>query len=214
MPFSRARICCFNPFRATPRLRYRDGMPTTRRRRSWSPCSRNGRKPGRTPDVHREQAVPTWLRTGPGRKSAAQEGIVRLGAENLNRLLGLASESLVESRWLKPFSDSMQRLKRLQAELGASLESLRDEMEDLPVEERTRLHFVDALRKASACQEFLAGRLDDLDMFDRRSSQLSHRLYLEALRTRLRRWRGYAASRGWFAIRLTPGKKREARNHR
>ena len=35
-------------------------------------------------------------------------------AENLNRLLGLAGESLVESRWVKPFAESLLRLKRLQ----------------------------------------------------------------------------------------------------
>ena len=44
----------------------------------------------------------------------ASERVVRLTAENLNRLLGLAGESLVESRWLRPFADSLQRLKRQQ----------------------------------------------------------------------------------------------------
>jgi CDP-diacylglycerol pyrophosphatase len=35
-----------------------------------------------------------------------------------NRLLGLAGESLVESRWLKPFAESLLRLKRLHYDTG------------------------------------------------------------------------------------------------
>jgi two-component system sensor histidine kinase and response regulator WspE len=35
-------------------------------------------------------------------------------------------------------------------------------------------------------QKFLADRMEELDLFDRRSAHLSHRLYLEVLRTRMR----------------------------
>ena len=52
--------------------------------------------------------------------------VLRVTAENLNRLLGLAGESLVESRWVKPFAESLLRLKRLQHESGKALDSLRD----------------------------------------------------------------------------------------
>ncbi len=41
---------------------------------------------------------------------AEPDGVLRLTAENMNRLVGLAGESLVESRRLQPFSDSMQRV--------------------------------------------------------------------------------------------------------
>src|SRR5262249_33679967 len=49
------------------------------------------------------------------------ERVVRLTADSLNRLLGLAGESLVESRWLRPFSESLQRLKRQHADLTQRL---------------------------------------------------------------------------------------------
>jgi len=54
--------------------------------------------------------------------------VLRLTAENLNRLLGLAGESLVESRWLRPFSESMQRLKRMQADSERTLAGLRQSL--------------------------------------------------------------------------------------
>ena len=44
--------------------------------------------------------------------------VLRVTADHLNRLLGLAGESLVESRWLSPFADSLLRLKRLQFDLS------------------------------------------------------------------------------------------------
>src|SRR5262245_56767498 len=52
------------------------------------------------------------------RKHEPPERVLRLTAENLNRLLALAGESLVESRWLRPFAVSLERLKRQQAELS------------------------------------------------------------------------------------------------
>jgi two-component system sensor histidine kinase and response regulator WspE len=38
----------------------------------------------------------------------------------------------------------------------------------------------------AGCQQFLADRLQELDLFDRRSAHLSQRMYLEVLRTRMR----------------------------
>src|SRR5439155_14962296 len=64
------------------------------------------------------------------------ERVVRLTADSLNRLLGLAGESLVESRWLRPFADSLQRLKRQQAELAQRLDRLRQCLEDEDLSER------------------------------------------------------------------------------
>ena len=43
--------------------------------------------------------------------SYPEERVLRITAENLNRLMGLAGESLVESRWLYPFGESLQKFK-------------------------------------------------------------------------------------------------------
>lgn len=122
----------------------------------------------------------------PLHREDAGERVVRLTAENLNRLLALAGESLVDSRWLGPFAQSLQRLKRLQAELEQQLQQLRQALEDDGLAERTNAYFVELLRQMADAKEFLADRLQELDLFDRRSAQLSQRLYLEVLRTRMR----------------------------
>jgi two-component system, chemotaxis family, sensor histidine kinase and response regulator WspE len=120
------------------------------------------------------------------RQPETAERVLRLTAENLNRLLALAGESLVESRWLRPFADSLQRLKRHHMDLAQQLERLRQALEDEQLSERSKTYFSDLLRQVADSQQFLAERMQELDMYDRRSAHLSQRLYLEVLRTRMR----------------------------
>ncbi len=122
----------------------------------------------------------------PARKKETSEQLVRLNAENLNRLLGLAGESLVESRWLHPFAGSMLRLKRLQSDLSETLDGLRDTLHKGHVSERAHGQLNAAIEQVTECRKFLTERMTDLEMYDRRSSNLSHRLYLEVLQCRMR----------------------------
>jgi two-component system sensor histidine kinase and response regulator WspE len=112
--------------------------------------------------------------------------ILRLTAENVDRLLGLAGESLVESRWLHPFADSLHRLKRLQSDFAQSLDGLRDLLEECEVPERVEVQMTEMTDRVAECRQYLSDRLADLEMFDRRSANLSHRLYLEVLQCRMR----------------------------
>jgi two-component system, chemotaxis family, sensor histidine kinase and response regulator WspE len=120
------------------------------------------------------------------RKHEYPERVVRLTAENLNRLLGLAGESLVESRWLRPFADSLFRLKRHQSELSEKLTDLRNQLSETQRSEGVDRQFAELGRKVAECQHFLTDRMQELDMFDRRSAHHSQRMYLEVLRTRMR----------------------------
>lgn len=120
------------------------------------------------------------------RQSESPERVVRLTAENLNRLLGLAGESLVDSRWLGPFAQSLQRLKRHHLELEERIEQLRQVVGAEGLEERTNAYFIELFSQLTDAKQFLSDRSQELDLFDRRSAQLSQRLYLEVLRTRMR----------------------------
>jgi len=119
-------------------------------------------------------------------KHEAPDAVVRLTAENLNRLLGLAGESLVESRWLHPFTQSMFRLKQMQSEVTQMLDALRHSLrgQDLPERSQAQLHEV--FDRLDHCRDFLVQRLEEMDLYDRRSARLSHRLYQQVLQTRMR----------------------------
>jgi two-component system sensor histidine kinase and response regulator WspE len=112
------------------------------------------------------------------------ERVLRVTADSLNRLLGLAGESLVASRWTRPLSDSLVRLKRLHRE---SMTALRRVHELLPpqAQERVRLELATAERTLVECQQRLSEELASIEAVDRRSDDLAHRLYDEALACRM-----------------------------
>ncbi len=120
------------------------------------------------------------------RTAKAEQRVLRVGADNLNRLLGLASESLVESRWLRPYGASVARLKRMHRELGLTLEQLRAQVGEAATGDRFREVFGEAQQKLAACRSFLTERLVELETFDRRATNLSDRLYAEAVAVRMR----------------------------
>ena len=112
--------------------------------------------------------------------------VLRVTAENLNRLLGLAGESLVESRWLKPFAQSLLRLKRMHYDLGKAIASLSEAQSEQALRGRSRGALAGVQHKFLECQKVLADRLVELELFEGRSSNLAHRLYDEASACRMR----------------------------
>ncbi|AXL52393.1 chemotaxis protein CheA [Paraburkholderia caffeinilytica] len=119
------------------------------------------------------------LATDPGR-------MLRVRADNLDRLLSLSGESLVESRWLKPFAQSMLRVKRVQRDGSRVLDQLHETLADLKLDPRAHAAFEELRRLTAESQHLLAERLADLESFDRRSTHLSQQLYDAALQCRMR----------------------------
>ena len=123
------------------------------------------------------EASPTA--TDPGR-------MLRVRADNLDRLLSLSGESLVESRWLKPFAQSMLRVKRVQRDGSRALDQLHETLADLKLDPRAHAALEELRRLTAESQHLLAERLADLESFDRRSTHLSQQLYDAALQCRMR----------------------------
>jgi two-component system sensor histidine kinase and response regulator WspE len=111
---------------------------------------------------------------------------VRVNADNLDRLLSLSGESLVESRRLKPFNASMLRLKRMQRETGQALDLLHQKLSVNVTDEATESALSEVRSLLMQSQHMVADQLAELELFDRRSVNLSQRLYDEALACRMR----------------------------
>jgi two-component system sensor histidine kinase and response regulator WspE len=114
------------------------------------------------------------------------ERVLRVTADNLNRLLGLAGESLVESRWLKPFAESLLQLKRMQQKAARSLEALNEVLAQQAPSARGSAALADARQQVQECYQVISQRLVEIEMFDSRSTHLAHRLYDAALACRMR----------------------------
>jgi two-component system sensor histidine kinase and response regulator WspE len=111
------------------------------------------------------------------------ERVVKVEAENLNRIMALSGEMLVEAKWLQPFADSLSLLKDRQKDLQATIEALRVQLsaqgQDLELVEKAR-------RKERECRETLIERLGELELYALRTTNLSYRLYREVIGSNMR----------------------------
>lgn len=119
-------------------------------------------------------------------KPKTADRVVRVNAENLNRIMGLAGESLVEAKWLEPFADSLLKLRTHQGQLYNLLEKLQESLGDSVLDQRSEDYLGSARKKANDCRHILSDRLNELELFARRSANLSDRLYREVIASNMR----------------------------
>lgn len=117
--------------------------------------------------------------------TARRERVLRLTADYLTRLMGLAGELLVESRWLQPFADELLKLKKAQYDLSAIVDILRSSYNERLFGDEGQENLLELQRKTNLCRQSLAARLDELELFIRRHGALSDRLYREIISSRL-----------------------------
>ncbi len=116
-----------------------------------------------------------------------QDRVVRVSADNLNRMMGLAGESMIEANWLQPFADSLILLKSRQLELSKSLEKLQQDALISPsLNQDGKALLETARRKEKECRDLLNDRLTELEGFVRRTANLSDRLYREVVTSHMR----------------------------
>ena len=111
---------------------------------------------------------------------------LRVTAENLNRLMGLAGEALVASRWLDTFSTDLLRMKHVQRHLSSSIESMHGLFPANSLGAREAGKLTELRDQMTSCQELLTERLAEFEQFDRRFVNFSTRLYHEVLDCRMR----------------------------
>jgi two-component system sensor histidine kinase and response regulator WspE len=115
--------------------------------------------------------------------------MLRVRADTLDRLLSHSGESLVESRWLKPFSQSMLRVKRIQHDANRALERLNEtltETQTAQLDARAHAALDEVRRLTAEAHRQLSERLAELENYDRRSTHLAQQIYDEALACRMR----------------------------
>ncbi len=105
--------------------------------------------------------------------------VIRMSVDNLNRLMGLAGESLVEANWLQPFAQSLLQLKRQQQKVIAQLEQQQQRLEESG--EPSSRASDSVMQEMQRAHTLLNDQLNDFDLFSRRFGQLSDRLYREVI---------------------------------
>ena len=111
-----------------------------------------------------------------------------MSADSLTRLVGLAGESLVEARQLRPFVDSLLALRTTQARLCDTIAALgesidRSSLDDVALRDGVR-HIL--REQATAVLAGLTRRCEEFESFASRTEDLSSRLHHEVLASRMR----------------------------
>jgi len=118
--------------------------------------------------------------------AAPAEAVVRVTAQSLNRLMGLAGESLVQARWLPSFSASLLSLRKQHDVLAVFLdEAFHAAAAGTPPEELVTL-LAEARRQAGVCRVSLNEKTIDFDDHAARGEDLNTRLYREVIISRMR----------------------------
>lgn len=115
-----------------------------------------------------------------------QDRVLRLTAQNINRLMGLAAESMVETRWLRPFFDSLHHLKLNFNQIFILIDNLKSSLGSNLLNEVIKAHFFSLGDTLLDFQRDYSDRLVDLEMFIARHSHLSDRFYSEVIESRMR----------------------------
>jgi len=114
------------------------------------------------------------------------EQFLRVSSKRLNRLMGLAGEAVIESHWLHPFEEDLIQLKQSHQEISRHVQLFRDACKELDLSERAQ-YFLAHIQKLSQDNRYeIESRISELEMFIRRHSSLSERLYGEVIDIRMR----------------------------
>ena len=114
--------------------------------------------------------------------------VVRVSADSLTRLVGLAGESLVETRQLRPFVDGLLALRAAQVDLCDAIASVEERIESGEVVAPSPLGgSLGRIReRADSVLAGLMKHVEDFESFARRNEDLSNRLHHEVIVSRMR----------------------------
>jgi two-component system sensor histidine kinase and response regulator WspE len=118
----------------------------------------------------------------------AAERVVRVTAASLSRLLGLAGESLIQSRQLRPLVDALRDVRSRQTLLISSLNALEERAmgEQGNSTALGRELIAQARAQAVSCTQALLDKVEEIEDFARRGEDLSSRMHHEVLTSRMR----------------------------
>ncbi|MBW2471410.1 MAG: hybrid sensor histidine kinase/response regulator, partial [Deltaproteobacteria bacterium] len=124
----------------------------------------------------------------PARRAEDKDGIraVRVSAQNMDRMMGLAGESLIESRWLPTFNKELLKLKYRLDELYKSFDTIEENLQTKKTDELTVNLFHDLQDKLELCRSMLKQDMEVLEDHARHATNISHRLFSEIISNRMR----------------------------
>ncbi|AFY42088.1 hybrid sensor histidine kinase/response regulator [Nostoc sp. PCC 7107] len=114
-----------------------------------------------------------------------QNRTVRVSTDNLNRLMGLAGETIVANKWLESFTNSFLQVRANQIELSQLVTKLQELLSDRQLGQHIQEQLNIIHQKSSECTHLISDRHNELESFSQRFGNLAHRSYREVIATRM-----------------------------
>ncbi|MBU6308689.1 MAG: hybrid sensor histidine kinase/response regulator [Planctomycetes bacterium] len=145
-------------------------------------------KPPATPPATLPVEPPAELPAAAPRATEQADRVVRVSADSLTRLVGLAGESLVETRQLRPFVDSLLQLRSTEVDICDAIAALDEKLKggDIAVPGTVTAMLTTIRERSEARLAALTRHVEDFESFARRNEDLSNRLHHEVIVSRMR----------------------------
>ena len=110
---------------------------------------------------------------------------LRVSSQGMNRILALASEAMIESRWLPTITATINRVKRQQDESWYALEKIRAQLSGAGLPLALDNGLADIIAKLKRSQDFLGRQLIELTEHNAHAIDIAHRLHHEVISNRM-----------------------------
>jgi len=128
--------------------------------------------------------VEAGFKPAPAKPEKGEGGLVRVMTEHMDRLMGLAGESLVQAQSFKAFYPALLKIRKGFPALTSELENLLQSIdEEANPDASARLR--DALQRVERIHSLTSGHTVDFELSSRRLEKLAHRLYDEVVASRM-----------------------------
>lgn len=123
---------------------------------------------------------------GAGEEEVVAERVIRVNAEKLNKVIGLAGELSVETRQLKRFWQENIKLRRTARAMHRVVEKCVDLLKSYQIDENDRHYLTELMRRSLAIEEAVNHNCDALEDYERKITWLTDKLVRETLGHRMR----------------------------
>lgn len=135
-------------------------------------------------EAHKEPALPVDQRRQTPDPTDGDR-YLRVSAQGMSRILALASEAMIESRWLPTITTTISRVKRQQDEAWYALEKTRALLQGSGIPVALDSGLADIAAKLKRSQDFLGHQLVELTEHSTHSVNIAHRLHHEVISNRM-----------------------------
>ncbi len=116
---------------------------------------------------------------------AGLDRYLRVSAQGMGRILALASEAMIESRWLPNITTTVSRVKRQQDEVWYALEKLRAQLPGTGISAALDSGLADISTKLKRSQDFFGRQIIELTEHSTLAVNIAHRLHHEIITNRM-----------------------------